>query len=181
MKRSGSGTCSSRGRPTCVCLARWKTMGRKRFRSKTRNSTRGAQRTCRREARAEGQERRTVDVNNASLASDMVGSWDVWRGHHCRPASEWRHGRALPHHQPPPLGHDCCGDGADGRRLESDLRHHLYGGVWHRRGRHDSLLEQVAPSIEPRRTLPVAVKRSFLATGKAIVVTSLILCGGFAS
>ena len=29
------------------------------------------------------------------------------------------------------------------------------------------------------RTLPVAVKRSFLATGKAIVVTSLILCGGF--
>ena len=29
------------------------------------------------------------------------------------------------------------------------------------------------------RSLPVAVKRSFLATGKAIVVTSLILCGGF--
>ena len=29
------------------------------------------------------------------------------------------------------------------------------------------------------RSLPMAVKRSFLSTGKAIVVTSLILCGGF--
>ena len=87
-----------------------------------------------------------------------IGTGPGGRGHHCRPAfPEWSHGRSLPHHQPPPLGHDCGRDGADGRGLESDLGHHLHGGVWHRGGRHDSLLEQVAASIEPR---PILARRS---------------------
>jgi len=40
-------------------------------------------------------------------------------------------------------------------------------------------LSKLRLQLSQGRTLPVAVKRSFLATGKAIVVTSLILCGGF--
>ena len=53
MKRSGQwNMLVAEAANVCVCLARWKTMGRKRFRSKTRNSTRGAQRTCRQEAHA---------------------------------------------------------------------------------------------------------------------------------
>ena len=40
-------------------------------------------------------------------------------------------------------------------------------------------LSKLRLQLSQGRTLPVAIKRSFLATGKAIVVTSLILCGGF--
>ncbi|MDA9756458.1 MMPL family transporter [Flavobacteriales bacterium] len=40
-------------------------------------------------------------------------------------------------------------------------------------------LSKLRLQLSQGRSLPVAVKRSFLATGKAIVVTSLILCGGF--
>ena len=40
-------------------------------------------------------------------------------------------------------------------------------------------LSKLRLQLSQGRTLPVAVKRSFLATGKAIVVTSLILSGGF--
>ena len=40
-------------------------------------------------------------------------------------------------------------------------------------------LSKLRLQLAQGRTLPTAVKRSFLATGKAIVVTSLILCGGF--
>ena len=40
-------------------------------------------------------------------------------------------------------------------------------------------LSKLRLQLSQGRILPVAVKRSFLATGKAIVVTSLILCGGF--
>ena len=40
-------------------------------------------------------------------------------------------------------------------------------------------LSKLRLQLSQGRTLPVAVRRSFLATGKAIVVTSLILCGGF--
>jgi predicted RND superfamily exporter protein len=40
-------------------------------------------------------------------------------------------------------------------------------------------LSKLRLQLAQGRTLATAVKRSFLATGKAIVVTSLILCGGF--
>ena len=40
-------------------------------------------------------------------------------------------------------------------------------------------LSKLRLQLAQGRTLAAAVKRSFLATGKAIVVTSLILCGGF--